>query len=72
MLTQDTDGKLRQRPQIQHRLRRKSAKFLRQREGILLVGPHYADEMLAIQCPVQSDNRQRILGPALIERMFRR
>ncbi|MNV63693.1 hypothetical protein D3C71_1562990 [compost metagenome] len=72
LFTQEADGKLRQRAQIQHRLSREGTQFLRQREGVLLVGTHHADEMLTIQRTVQGNNRQRIVGPTLIERMLRR
>ena len=37
---------------------------------IILVGTHYASEMLAIERTIQRNDRERIVRPALVEWML--
>ena len=72
LLAQEAHRKLRQRAKVQHRFSRKLTQFRAEHFSIVLIGAHHAGEVLSIERAVERDNRERIVSPALIERMFRR
>ena len=48
------------------------SQLLRQHQCVILIGTHNTDEVFGIQSAIKRNDREIIVGPALIERMLRR
>ena len=72
LLAQIADRQLRQRAEIKHGFSREGTQLGGEHFCVILVGTHNAGEMFAVKGTVECDNRERVVRPALIERMLRR